>query len=212
MQSQMPKQFLLLDGKPVLMRTIEVFYSIDFKPGIIVVLNSALLEQWEDLCRAYQFTVPHVLCEGGETRYHSVKNSLKLITSDSITAVHDAARPLISASVIMQSYQVAAKKGSAVAAIKSTDSIRQMRNNTSVALNREEIYSVQTPQTFRSELLISAYQQPHEESFSDDATVVEKAGNEIFLIDGEPSNIKITYPGDLLVAECLLEKSRIKRP
>lgn len=205
MQSHVPKQFLLLDGRPVLMHSVEAFYNSEFHPEIIVVLNSEYISEWKKLCADYYFNIPHQVCEGGETRYQSVKNSLKLIDQNSITAIHDGARPLVPASVITNSYKIAEEKGNAVTAIKSSDSLRQMKNNVSIALNRDEIYRIQTPQTFRSDLLINAYQQPYHSSFSDDATVVEKAGSPIYLIDGSPVNIKITYPGDLQIAEELLK-------
>lgn len=205
MQSDVPKQFLLLDGKPVLMHSIETFSNSEFHPVIIVVLNATFTDQWKELCAVYRFKIPHQICEGGETRYHSVKNSLKLISKDSITAIHDGARPLISPSLITRSYRAAEQYGNAIAALKSSDSLRRVSGDTSVALNREEIYRVQTPQTFKSDLLIRAYEQPYEESFSDDATVVEKAGNKIHIVDGDSVNIKITYPGDLPVAEALLK-------
>jgi 2-C-methyl-D-erythritol 4-phosphate cytidylyltransferase len=188
-----------------LMHSVEAFYNSEFHPEIIVVLNSEYIGEWKKLCADHHFNIPHQICEGGETRYQSVKNSLKLIDRDSVTAIHDGARPLVPASVITHSYKIAEEKGSAIAAIKSTDSIRQMKNNVSIVLNRDEIYRIQTPQTFRSELLIRAYEQPYLHSFSDDATVVEQAGNPIHLIDGSPANIKITYPGDLHIAEQLLK-------
>lgn len=212
MQSPVPKQFLLLGGKPVLMHSIEAFYRSELHPQIIVVLNAEYIAEWNQLCADYQFNIPHQICQGGDTRYQSVKNSLQLIDKNSITAIHDGARPLVPASVITESYRVAEEKGTAVAAVKSTDSLRQIKNNVSKVLDRDEVYRIQTPQTFRSELLIEAYKQPYQYSFSDDATVAEKAGNPIHLIEGAQGNIKITYPDDLPVAEQLLKRLNKKRP
>lgn len=212
MQNDVPKQFLLLDGKPVLMHSIEAFFNSEYHPSIIVVLNPEYQEQWKTLCNRYDFKIPHQICEGGQTRYHSVKNALNFISKDSITAIHDGARPLVTTLLIDKCYGIAEKNGNAIAALKSSDSIRQIKGNSSIALNREEIYRVQTPQTFRSDHLIIAYEQPYNEAFSDDATVVENAGHQIHIVDGEPTNIKITYPGDLMIAESLLKNFNQRRP
>ncbi|HEY0772363.1 MAG TPA: 2-C-methyl-D-erythritol 4-phosphate cytidylyltransferase, partial [Sphingobacteriaceae bacterium] len=172
MQNDVPKQFLLLDGKPVLMHSIEAFFNSEYHPSIIVVLNPEYQEQWKTLCNQYDFKIRHQICEGGQTRYHSVKNALNFISKDSITAIHDGARPLVTTLLIDKCYGVAEKNGNAIAALKSSDSIRQIKGNSSIALNREEIYRVQTPQTFRSDHLLIAYKQPYNDAFSDDATVL----------------------------------------
>ncbi|WP_121810712.1 2-C-methyl-D-erythritol 4-phosphate cytidylyltransferase [Mucilaginibacter kameinonensis] len=207
MQSNLPKQFLLLNGKPVLMHTIEAFEQSAFKPGIILVLPEAYHTYWHQLIEEYSFTIPHQLVTGGETRFHSVKKGLDLITdTDALVAVQDAVRPLVSPAIIDDAYRCAAEHGTAVVAVKSRDSIRQVRDGKSVSLIRDEIYLVQTPQTFKASLLRKAYEQPFNSTFTDDASVVEQYGAEIKLTEGDHSNIKITFPEDIAIAELLLNK------
>lgn len=207
MQSSLPKQFLLLNGKPVLMHTIEAFERSEFKPGIILVLPEAYHTYWHRLIEEYTFTIPHLLVTGGETRFHSVKNGLDLITdTEALVAVQDAVRPLVSPAIINDAYSCAAEHGTAVVAVKSRDSIRQVRDGKSVSLIRDEIYLVQTPQTFKASLLRKAYEQPFNTKFTDDASVVEQYGAEIKLTEGDHSNIKITFPEDIAIAELLLSK------
>lgn len=153
MQAIIPKQFLLLNGRPVMMYTIEAFYQSERQPQIIVVMHSNYHTYWQELCTEYQFGIPHQLVDGGETRFHSVKNGLDLVDDNSLVAVQDAVRPLVSAEIINNAYTQAAEAGSAVAAVKSRDSVRSVRNGRSESLLRDEIYLVQTPQTFKSGLL-----------------------------------------------------------
>ncbi|WP_114940262.1 2-C-methyl-D-erythritol 4-phosphate cytidylyltransferase [Mucilaginibacter endophyticus] len=207
MQSNLPKQFLLLNGKPVLMHTIEAFEQSAFKPGIILVLPEAYHTYWQQLIEEYSFTIPHRLVTGGETRFHSVKNGLSIITdTEALVAIQDAVRPLVSPLIIDNAYRCAAEHGTAVVAVKSRDSIRQVRDDKSVSLIRDEIYLVQTPQTFKASLLRKAYEQPFNSTFTDDASVVEQYGAEIKLTEGDHSNIKITFPEDIAIAELLLNK------
>ena len=207
MQSSIPKQFLLLNGKPVLMHTLSAFYNSDSQPQIILVLPSASKIYWEQLCKEHNFTIPHFVINGGETRFHSVKNGLESIKNleNAIIAVHDAVRPITSKQIIDQSFNYAAENGNGVAAVKSRDSIRQLRNGTSTHLVRDEIYLIQTPQTFKAEQLLKAYNQEFHSNFTDDASVVEQAGFKIHLIEGSYSNIKITFPEDIAIAELLLQ-------
>ena len=162
MQAAVPKQFLLLGDKPVIMHTIEAFYGSALKPVIILVLPAEYHDYWLQLCVEYNFIVPHSLVTGGETRFYSVKNGLDLIGNDegALVAVHDAVRPLISAEIIEQSYQCAAELGNAVVAVKSRDSVRLMENENSKSLIRDHVYLVQTPQTFKSAQIKKAYLQP----------------------------------------------------
>lgn len=205
MQSALPKQFIELCGKPVLMHTIEAFYNSQTSPQIILVLHGDYHTLWKNLCHVHNFNIEHKLIAGGETRFHSVKNAVDLIYDNNVLiAVHDAVRPLTSGAIIDESFRCAAQNGSAVTAVKSRDSIRQQNGERSVCLNREEIYLVQTPQTFQSALLRRAYQQPYNSSFTDDASVVEHAGNQITLIEGSYSNLKITFPDDIIIAEALI--------
>ncbi|HXI00785.1 MAG TPA: 2-C-methyl-D-erythritol 4-phosphate cytidylyltransferase [Sphingobacteriaceae bacterium] len=211
MENSIPKQFLLLGGIPVLMRSIEAFFNSELKPSIILVLHSAHIQLWKELCIRHGFKISHQIVQGGETRFSSVKNGLKLVNNNSITAIHDGARPIVSQSLINKCFRSAEQHGNAIPGVQSSDSIRQLRNGTSKSLKREEIYKIQTPQVFKTEVLVNAYEQLFEPIFSDDASVVEKAGHIIHLVDGESSNIKITYPEDLIIAESLLQLNK-KRP
>jgi 2-C-methyl-D-erythritol 4-phosphate cytidylyltransferase len=212
MQSAMPKQFLLLCGRPVLMHTFDAFYSSTYKPEVIVVLNAAYHDLWKELCATHNFTLAHTLIAGGKTRFHSVKNAVDLITDTNVLiAVHDAVRPIVSTAIIDEAYRCAGTNGSAITAVKSRDSIRQLKGNASVSLVRDEIYLVQTPQTFQSGLLKQAYEQPYNDHFTDDASVVEQAGHQVSLIEGSYSNIKITFPEDITIAEMLLNKKAISK-
>lgn len=206
MQSAIPKQFLLLKGKPVLMHTIEAFYNCDSKPEIILVLPAAFHDYWAQLCADYNFNIPYQLVNGGETRFHSVKNGLNFINNDqdALIAVHDAVRPLTGKHIIDNAYKHAAENGNAVVAVKSRDSVRQLKAGASKSLVRDEIYLIQTPQTFRLSQLTSAYAQHYDTKFTDDASVVEEAGFEINLVEGDHRNIKITFPEDIAVAELFL--------
>ena len=210
MQSDVPKQFMLLNGKPILMHTIESFYYSDFKPEIILVLNVDFITYWEQLCEKYNFLIPHTLIKGGLQRFHSVKNGIKAIKEDSVIAIHDAVRPLASNELICRSFKEAEESGNAIVAIKSKDSVRQQKGNTSLSLNRDEIYLIQTPQTFQFELLNTAYKQEYSNEFTDDASVVERTGITLNLIEGESKNLKITFPEDLSLAEFYLSQTKNK--
>ena len=201
MQQTVPKQFLLLDGIPVLMHTLQAFYQSHLNPEILLVLNESQHANWEELCFKYDFNIPHRVVSGGEQRFHSVKNALLSIQGEGIVAVHDAVRPLVSPELIDKSFAVAAEKGNCVAGIMPTDSIRKINDGQkSVAFNRNEFILVQTPQTFNLAILRKAYEQLYKNDFTDDASVVERAGFEINIIPGERENIKITYPEDLEIA------------
>lgn len=207
MQSALPKQFIELCGKPVLMHTIKAFHHSEFSPQIIVVLHADYHPLWKQLCDVHNFYIKHTLIAGGETRFHSVKNAVDLIFENNVLiAVHDAVRPLVSKAIIDESFRCAGKYGTAITAVKSRDSIRQVRDDKSIRLDREEVYLVQTPQTFQSALLKKAYEQPYNANFTDDASVAEQDGNPIKLIEGSYSNIKITFPEDIIVAEAILNK------
>ncbi|OOQ56850.1 2-C-methyl-D-erythritol 4-phosphate cytidylyltransferase [Mucilaginibacter pedocola] len=207
MQSALPKQFLELNGKPVLMHTLEAFAASTSAPTLILVLHADFHGLWKELCAVHNFSVKHLLLAGGETRFHSVKNAIDYITdTDVLIAVHDAVRPLISPVVIDEAYSTAQAQGSAVVAVKSRDSVRQTTGTTSQALNRDSIYLVQTPQTFQSGLLKQAYKQPYTSNFTDDASVVEQLGHDIQLVEGNHTNIKITFPEDIAIAEAILNK------
>jgi 2-C-methyl-D-erythritol 4-phosphate cytidylyltransferase len=207
MQAALPKQFLLLNGLPILMHTLQAFHNTVAKPQLILVLHPDYHELWLDLCAKYNFTLAHQLIKGGETRFHSVKIGLDSIEdTNAVIAIHDAVRPLTPPSIIDNSFTYAAGHGNAITAIKSRDSIRQIQGDHSVSLLRDDIYLVQTPQTFKWELLKKAYDQAYDVKFTDDASVVESSGVKINLIEGSYENIKITFPEDIAIAEAILSQ------
>ncbi len=205
MQNSVAKQFLLLKDKPVLMHTIQAFYNSPFKPEITVVLHPDVLQQWEELCLKHRFNIPHAIIGGGEQRFHSVRNGLMAIKGDGIVAIHDAVRPLVSSKLIIKAYEEAENKGNAIASIKPSDSVRKVKDDASKIINRDQLVLIQTPQTFEISQLRIAYQQHYKSKFTDDASVVERAGFKINLIEGERNNLKITYPEDLELANLLLK-------
>lgn len=206
MGTDLPKQFLLLAGKPVLMHTLEAFYKSDPQIEIILVLPAEHQTYWSELCTKFTFTVKHQVVSGGAVRFDSVRNGLKLIKEEGLIAVHDGVRPLVSSELIRKCFEAAMEKGAVIPVFELTESIRRIKGSRSYAEDRNLFRSVQTPQTFRSEILQKAYEQPFREVFTDDASVVEAAGYEITLVDGARENIKITNPQDLLLAEQLLQK------
>ena len=207
MQQAVPKQFLLLDGIPVLMHTLQAFYDSQRGPEILLVLNESQHANWEALCCEYNFTIPHKVIKGGEQRFHSVKNALLSIQGEGIVAVHDAVRPLVSPQLIDTAFAIATESGNCIVGITPTDSIRKIGSgHKSVAFNRNEFILVQTPQTFNLAILRKAYEQSYKNEFTDDASVVESAGFEIKVIPGERENIKITYPEDLEIAAVFKHK------
>ena len=205
MESSLPKQFLLLKNKPILMHTIEKFSNCAYQPKIILVLNADLHEYWDELCKKYNFNIPHLLVAGGEQRFHSVRNGLMSIKEDAIIAIHDAVRPLVSTLLITKAFGIAENSGNAVPCIKPSETIRKINATNSEIIDREKIVLIQTPQIFESNQLKKAYQQPYNTIFTDDASVVEKLGLHINLIEGERNNIKITYPEDLELANLLIK-------
>jgi len=207
MQESLPKQFILLQGKPILMHTMEAFHSCSLKPEIILVLNVHQHQYWERLCLEHHFSIPHQVISGGEQRFHSVKNALDAIKGNGIVAVHDAVRPLISSKLIANAYKAAEEKGNAVVGIMPTDSVRKINvDHGTEALNRNMVALIQTPQTFDVKALKKAYLQPYRNDFTDDASVAENMGMIINLIPGERENIKITFKEDLEIASLYLTK------
>lgn len=216
MGSDTPKQFLLLGGLPLMMHAIRAFSDSSNSPQIVVVIHPTLHGAWSVLCEKYRFEVPHTVAVGGNTRFESVKSGLAAIKSmntepvDGVIAVHDAARPLIATDLIDEIYRQAALTGAAALATPATDSIRIVNGNglKNNAFPRANVYLMQTPQAFHSAILYDAYQQTDRDSFTDDASVVEKKGYPITLVDGDTRNIKVTLPQDLHVAEILLQQFR----
>jgi 2-C-methyl-D-erythritol 4-phosphate cytidylyltransferase len=206
MNHAVPKQFIELDGKPVLIHTIAAFLEADHAMQIILVLPKEHLSEGEHLSKAY-FSEKNIRCVvGGETRFHSVKCGLDIITSTDLVLVHDAVRCLITPDLIRRCMHQAAEKGSAIPSIPAKDSIRMMEGEIkNIPLDRAQIRLVQTPQVFQYDLLIKAFQLPYQNNFTDEATVVELAGHPVHLIEGEEENIKITFPSDLLLAKHILQ-------
>jgi 2-C-methyl-D-erythritol 4-phosphate cytidylyltransferase len=209
MGQQLPKQFLELAGKPILMHTIEKFYNTSPELKIILALPENQFDYWEELCYKYGFTkIPHQIVAGGKTRFDSVKNALKLVTENGIVAIHDGVRPLVSTQTITNCIAAAQINGNAIPVVDVVDSLRfvSKQENTNKAVTRSCYKSVQTPQCFKTEIILKAYEQDFDESFTDDASVVEKLGYQIDLVEGNIENIKITSPIDIALAEMLMKK------
>jgi 2-C-methyl-D-erythritol 4-phosphate cytidylyltransferase len=204
--SQTPKQFTTLKGIPVLMRTIQAFHDFDNALHIIVVLPSENAEFWKSLCNEYNFQIKHKIVTGGQTRFHSVSNGLSEINGTGIVGIHDAVRPLVSQETLSRCYNVAIELGNAIPAIELVDSIRQITSNTSVQVNRDSYRLIQTPQVFNVNIIKKAFEQNYTPEFTDDASVLEKAGYEVNLVEGNRENIKITTQTDMIVAEAFIEK------
>ena len=209
--AELPKQFLELGGKPILMRSIEAFANSGNCPvDVIVTLPSDQMDLWQLLCDRYGFGVPHRVVPGGETRWHSVKHALDSmgdVNEVDIIAVHDGVRPMVTADVICRTIEAARRDGAAVPVVALNDSVRQVVGEASHALDRSTLRAVQTPQAFDARLLLDAYSLPYQPTFTDDASVVEQLGHPITLVEGDPHNLKITRPMDLALAEYLLNSN-----
>ena len=201
MGCSMPKQFLEINNKPILLHTVQKMHQSLDDSEIILVLPKAEFKNWENICQKHKFNTSHKLVEGGNTRFESVKNGLKKIKESSVIAIHDGVRPLVNKNVVKQCMLIAKDKGSAVPVIKVDDSLRKKTLNGSISVNRNEFLIVQTPQCFKSEIILKAYQQDFNNKFTDDASVVEDLGLEIQLVKGNKENIKITTPEDLKKAK-----------
>ena len=206
MGSDIPKQFLPIGGKPVLMRTLERFreYSDDIQ--IILVLPEAQQEYWHQLCDEYHFDVEYTLANGGQTRFHSVQNGLAKVPDDAqgVVGVHDGVRPFPSIEVIKNCYETARTAKAVIPVIPVVETVRQLDGDSSLTVPRDQYRLVQTPQTFDIQLLKAANNQPYNDGFTDDASVVEAFGHKITLVEGNRENIKITTPYDLKIAEVLI--------
>ena len=207
MGGDVPKQFLPIGGKPVLMRTIEVFRQAYPDIHVILVLPATQQDYWLQLCREYAFDVPFQIADGGETRFHSVSSGLQLIPDevDGIVGVHDGVRPFVTVETIRRCYDEAVEAGAVVPVVSVVETVRQLcKDGTSVTVPRDEYKLVQTPQTFRVTLLKEAYLQAYIPSFTDDASVVEAMGEPVRLVEGNRENIKITTPADIRFVNGLL--------
>ena len=208
MKSDVPKQFILLQGKPILMRTIERFTHSFPDIQIIVVLNAQYRDEWKSLCEKHQFNIEHTITEGGQTRFHSVKNGLALVPDNCVVGIHDAARPLVSYNTIITAFNTAEETGNATPAVPLTESIRFLENGENKAVDRNKYSIIQTPQCFHSSDLKQAFMQEYQSTFTDDASVLESIGKKINLIEGNKENIKITSPQDLMLAELILSQEK----
>lgn len=209
MGTELPKQFLPVAGKPVLMRTIERFCQFSRDLNFIVVLPQSQQAYWHSLCRKHHFTIPHTIINGGDTRFASSKNGLSHIPNDAqgLVAIHDGVRPFVSVDVISRCFNEARASGTAVPVIPAIDTLRQVNTETgeTFTVNRSLFRAVQTPQVFDIALAHRAFSQPYRDSFTDDASVIESLGVKISMVEGNRENIKLTTPFDLKVAEVLAE-------
>ena len=206
MQSPIPKQFLKLNGQPLLLHSISAFAEFDRDISVILVLPADQFAQWEKIAAEFTLPVPVSITAGGDTRFESVKNGLSLIPEgDALVAIHDAVRPLVSQWTISSAFKAAERYGNGVPAVPLSDSIRQIESSLSVAVDRSKFCLIQTPQCFSVPLLKKAYSQEYKYTFTDDASVVESLGEQIHLVDGNVDNFKLTTPTDLVVAEALLK-------
>ncbi len=209
MNADIPKQFLKIGGTPILMKTLQTFHQADPDIELIVVLPQTDHEYWQKLIADISFTVPHQLIAGGSTRFDSVKNGLNAIEdNESLVAIHDGVRPFITESIILNSFIIAEKRGSAVATVPVKNSLRMVGSGINKSVFRSNYVTVQTPQTFMTSRLKHCFNQDYRENFTDDATVYESLGNVVHLIDGDEQNIKITTPQDLLLAEAIVNSKK----
>lgn len=203
MQSEFPKQFIELRGLPILMHTINAFHFDDIQ--IILVLPANQIDFWKQLIDKFKYKTPHQIVIGGSARFDSVKNGLSSISSEEgLVAIHDGVRPLIDREIINRSFELAVINGNAIVSIPLKDSIRSIEASRNKQEDRSRFRLIQTPQTFQLNLIKKAFEQPFDPLFTDDASVLEKAGFSIHLIEGSYQNIKITTPEDLLIAESFL--------
>lgn len=203
MKTGIPKQFIPIQGLPVLMHSFKRFRDFDPKMKLIAVLPEEHISLWKDLCTEFSFDIEHQIVRGGKERFFSVKNGLQNINDDTLVAIHDGVRPFVSNDTLERVFNTAKLKGNAVPAIKLTQSLRKLDHDGSISQNREDFRLIQTPQCFNSTLIKNAYQAEYLKDFTDDASVLEHSGHPIHLVDGNPENIKITLPMDIRIAESL---------
>ena len=204
MGGDIPKQFLPVCGKPVLMRTIEAFYTYDNQIHVILVLPVSQQEYWLELCQTYNFNLPHEIADGGDTRFHSVSNGLALVDGEGLVGIHDGVRPFVSQEVIARCFAEAEQKKAVIPVVGVVETVRCLEGEDSVTVPRDKYKLVQTPQVFDVALLKQAYHQEYTDMFTDDASVVEALGKKVYLVEGNRENIKLTTPFDLKLAEMLV--------
>jgi 2-C-methyl-D-erythritol 4-phosphate cytidylyltransferase len=207
MGADLPKQFLVIGGKPVLIHTLELFYKYDPDVEIILTLPNQWRGYWETILDKYFCRVPHAVVSGGEERYHSIQNALKKCTGKMI-AVHDGVRPLVSFDTLNRCFEALIENDAVVPVLKLKESLRQVKQAKTFAVNRNEFKLVHTPQCFKAEVIRKAYEQPFHEKVTDDACLVEEMGVNVTLVDSNEENIKLTTPFDLLIAEMIIQKNK----
>lgn len=204
MGGNIPKQFMELDGKPLLMRSIEKFHSVFPEAEIVVVLPGTQVEVWNLFLKQYDFRIPHSVAEGGDTRFDSVKNGLESLVDCDYVGIHDGVRPLVTREVILAALNAAEETGAAVPVVPVVDSLREIEDGGSHIVDRSRFVAVQTPQFLRADVIKEAYGQSYSPVFTDDASVAEACGYRVALSQGDPANIKITTPSDMVAAMALL--------
>ena len=205
MQANVPKQFLLLEGRPVLMYSIECLHRVG--ADVTVVLPDIEHSHWQSLIQEYHFKVPHKISSGGLTRNRSVFNGLQTIDdNEALVAVHDAARPILKPELAEKLFEHAAHRGNAIPVVAVRESLRRINSAENKAVNRAEIFAAQTPQVFKVDLLKDAFIRNSDITFTDEASLIEAVGHTVFSIQGDRDNIKITFPEDILIASILLKK------
>lgn len=204
MQSETPKQFLKIDGKPILVHTVERFIAFDPQIQIVLVLPEEHIHIWEELAQEHKISHPVDVVIGGQTRYHSVQNGMQAVKNTDVVGIHDGVRPLVSNTTLNTCYNKAHETGNAIPSLAVDETLRQLSESSSKWMDRSRYRTIQTPQCFRSELIKDAYSQNFDNSFTDDASVLEKTGVKINLVEGNRENIKITRPDDLQIAKALM--------
>ncbi|MGN0020296.1 MAG: 2-C-methyl-D-erythritol 4-phosphate cytidylyltransferase [Sphingobacterium hotanense] len=214
MSSDLPKQYMLLATKPILMHTIAKFAEANIQAKIILVISENMQTFWKEQCKEYSFEIPHQICYGGASRFQSVRNGLRYIqnsyqlTPGDVIGVHDAARPLVSQTLIENLYQACCTENPAIIpAVQSSNSVRLGNLKESKAIDRDQVWLVQTPQVFEACLFQEAYKQQEESTFTDDASVIEKMSNGLTIYPGDHKNIKITFKEDIAIAQYYLNNT-----
>lgn len=205
MNMDIPKQFIPIAGKPVLMHTIARFRDYDSKSKIIVIIPKEHIPLWKDLCVEFNFNIGHQIINGGRERFYSVKNGLKIVPNDSLVLIHDGVRPLVSIETIDRVVSTCQEKGNAVPYMDMDQSVRKINGASNKMINRKSLKLIQTPQGFHSSLIKEAYAKRYRKSFTDDASVLEALKHEIHLVKGNHKNIKITSSTDLHLVDCLMK-------
>ena len=203
--AEKPKQFQYIRERPLALHTIDLFHRYDGKMQIIMGLAQEYFSFWESICDQFQFDIPHTLSPGGEPRYHTVRNALPKVKKGNLVGIHDAVRPLVYRHTIDRCYEAAEKNGAAIPCVRVHNTIRKVTREGSRWVDREKLRAVQTPQVLRYDILMEGYRQPYSAYFTDDASVVESIGYPVTLVEGNPENIKITTPEDLLFAEAVFD-------